>query len=94
MDLTRDITVPAGRSEVRLSRGAGPLPLVAGALLIGGGAGSFVYFKHHADTAVPAQKVAGWQTAASFGAVAVGVGLLLYGILSTDSLDLRTLPPP
>ncbi|MCA1828666.1 MAG: PEGA domain-containing protein [Myxococcales bacterium] len=91
MDLTRDLTIPAGRSEARLSRGAGPLPIILGALLIGGGAGSFFYFKHQADNAVPVDKIATWQYAASGGAAAVGLGLVLYGILSTDSIDLRQL---
>ena len=91
MDLTRDITVPVGRSEARLSRGAGPLPLILGALLLGAGGGSYLLFKHQADNAVPAKTVAGWQYGVSGGAAVIGIGLLLYGILSTDSLDLKQL---
>ena len=91
MDLTRDITVPVGRSEARLSRGAGPLPLILGALLLGGGGGSYLLFKHQADNSVPAKTVAGWQYGVSGGAAVIGIGLLLYGILSTDSLDLKQL---
>jgi hypothetical protein len=92
MDLTRDINVPVGRSEARLSKGAGPLPIILGALLVGGGAGSFFYFKHQADNATPPKEVASWQYAASGGAAAVGLGLLLWGIFSTDSIDLKQLP--
>jgi hypothetical protein len=89
MQLTRDLVVPPGRSEVRLSRGAGPLPLVAGAVLAGAGVGSYFFFKHRADTSTTGAKVAAWQYAVSGGGVAAGLGLLLYGILSTDSLVLK-----
>ena len=92
MDFTRDVEVPVGRSEARLSRGAGPLPVIVGALLIAGGAGSYLAFKHQADNASPPGKVAGWQYAVSGGAAAVGLGVLLYGIFSTDSLDLKPAP--
>jgi hypothetical protein len=91
MQLTRDLVVPPGRSEVRLARGAGPLPLVAGAVLAGAGVGSYFYFKHRADSSTPVEKVAAWQYAVSGGGVAAGLGLFLYGILSTDSLDLKPL---
>jgi hypothetical protein len=91
MQLTRDLVVPPGRSEVRLARGAGPLPLVAGIVLAGAGVGSYVYFNHHADTSTPGQEVPAWQYAVSGGGVAAGLGLFLYGILSTDSIDLKPL---
>lgn len=91
MQLTRDLVVPPGRSEVRLARGTGPLPLVAGVVLAGAGVGSYFYFKHRADTSTPVEKLAAWQYAVSGGGVAAGLGLFLYGILSTDSLDLKPL---
>ena len=91
MQLSRDLVVPPGRSEVRLAHGAGPLPLVAGVVLAGAGAASYLYFKHHADISTPVVKVAPWQYAVSGGGVAAGLGLFLYGILSTDSLVLKPL---
>ena len=64
---------------------------VALTLLVGGGAGSYFYFKHHADTSTPVQKVAAWQYAASGGGAVVGLGLLAYGLVFTDSLEMKPL---
>ncbi|HEX9578208.1 MAG TPA: hypothetical protein VF993_10690, partial [Myxococcales bacterium] len=96
--LKRDLVVPRGRSEAHISRGASALPVVAGALFIGAGLGSYFFFDSQRTVADPftqqKESISPVAYATAGGGVVLGVILLIYGLSSSDSIDLQSTAPP
>jgi hypothetical protein len=97
-NMTRDVQVPKGRSEARISKGASAAPVVFGLLFMGAGVTSYFIFdsKRQVNDPFTQQKeaISPVAYATAGGGVLLGLILFIYGVSSHDSIDLQPLAAP
>jgi hypothetical protein len=95
-NMSREVLVPKGRSEARISKGASAAPVVFGLLFVGAGIGSYVFFDsqrvNNTDPFTDAKDaISPVAYATAGGGVLLGLILFIYGVSSRDSIDVA--PP-
>jgi hypothetical protein len=95
--LTRDIQVPRGRSEARISKGASAAPVLFGLLFMGAGVGSYFLFDSQRIVSDPftgsKDPITPVAYATAGGGLLLGVILFIYGVSSNDSVEMQAAAP-